>query len=407
MIIELDHGQATNDHVMLYRELHACHSLPMARMGGRDYYAVAGYADAALVLAEPTTRMCPADAAGRAQACGHATSLLWDNALSMMDPPQHTRLRRVAARAFTSRQAEQLRPTIRKCVEDVLERVPIGEPVEVSGGFAAAIPMKVICMLLGIPERDWPELQAWTESFLPVFLPGNRNAAERAEIEAASTRFVDFFSRLLSSRRRHPGADLVSTLLAAEVDGQRLKEEALIGILRGLLTAGFETTASTITAGMLSLEAEHRADLRANPDLIPNAVEELLRWETPVRLQARNITQPLALSHGELAKGSAVIVMLGAANHDPATFNEPDRLDIWRTGPAHLSFGAGRHFCLGAYLARVELQETLRFIVSKWIDWQVCTSPPAVRRSSPQFPALTSLHISIGRRERPTTSAQR
>lgn len=377
-------------------DIYNSRTLLRTKVGQQQYAVVGRYVDASAVLAEPTGRVCPAKNPVAGPPAGSATALLCNNALSMMDPPRHTQVRRIAARAFTPRRAEALRPAIRECVQSVLDGVEIGEPIEISNGVAVTIPMKVICQLLGIAEQDWPDLQAWTEKFLPVFLPGERSPEQQAEIEWASRNFVDFFGRLLSERRRQPGDDLVSALLAAEVDGERLQEASLIGLLRGLLTAGFETTASTISAAFFKLDAAQRAALRANSALLPAAVEEVLRWETPVRMQVRHTTRTLQLSNGEVAPGSGVIVMLHAANRDPDTFASPDNLDIFRAGPAHLSFGAGRHFCLGAYLARVELQETLRFIVTRWIDWEICTEPAPTRRASPQFPALVNLTVSVG-----------
>lgn len=395
MDIELDLHKQGYQGLPGSRDIYTSGSLLRTKVGQQQYVVVARYTDASAVLAEPTGRVCPAEKLGYGPPAGSATALLCDNALSMMDPPHHTQVRRVAARAFTPRRAEALRPAIRECVQSVLGGVEIGERIEISNGVAVAIPMKVICRLLGIAEKDWPDLQAWTEKFLPVFLPGERSREQSADIEWASRNFVEFFARLVAERRRQPGDDLVSALLAAEVDGEHLQEDSLIGMLRGLLTAGFETTASTISAAFFTLSAAQRSALRANLARLPAAVEEVLRWETPVRIQVRHTTRALQLSNGEVAPGSGVVVLLHAANHDPETFASPDNLDIFRTGPAHLSFGAGRHFCLGAYLARVELQETLRFILTRWIDWDVCTEPTPTRRPNPQFPALANLTVKI------------
>lgn len=274
----------------------------------------------------------------------------------MMDPPDHTRLRGLVVRAFTARRIEDMRPRIQDIVDRTLDRVAGRRHMDLIADFAFRLPVTVICEMLGIPEEDH-------ELFFASSRAGGRLLdpvpLSRAEIDEANERqrtTEDYFRRLFALRRRQPGEDLTSRLVQAEEEGNRLSEEELTANIILLFGAGHETTVNLIGNGLLALH-RHPAELerlRANPDLIGNAVEEMLRYDSSVQLTGRVALEAIAIGGTTIPAGEQVISLLGAGNRDPEAHADPDRFDVARREPRPLSFGGGIHHCLGAQLARQE-----------------------------------------------------
>ena len=289
------------------------------------------------------------------------------NMMLVKDPPDHRRLRTLVVRAFDARSVARMRPRIRALVNELVDRLlPLGGG-DLMALFAHPFPVLVICELLGIPEED-------REGFLTNYEVGGRiidptpmTAEELAAANAGTLATNAYFEALCEARRREPKEDLLTYLVQSENEEGRLTPEELTANISLLFAAGHETTKNLIGNGLLALfrNPDQLALLRARPDLVENAVEELLRYDSSVQLTARTALEDAELNGVPLPKGSEVITLIGAANRDPAQFPEPDSLDIARKDVAPLSFGGGIHLCLGAQLARIEATEALPVLLER------------------------------------------
>ena len=279
------------------------------------------------------------------------------------DPPDHTRLRALVSKAFTPRTIEVMRGHIQDIVDRLLGRALAQGGMDVMEDLAYPLPVTVICEMLGVPVGDHASIRGWSadiaRSLDAIGLPSDQSIVERGRI--ARRQLADYFRALVPERRARPQPDLLSGLLAAEEQGDKLTEPEVIAMCLLLFIAGHETTVNLIGNGLLALlrHPEQLARVQADPALVPNAVEELLRYDSPVQRTARITTEEVDLAGHHITKGAMVVVALGAANRDPAQFADPDRLDVTRRDVRHISFGFGIHFCLGAPLARVEGQIAL------------------------------------------------
>ncbi|MGE5762965.1 MAG: cytochrome P450 [Mycobacterium leprae] len=283
-------------------------------------------------------------------------NVLTDPSLLRLDPPDHTRLRKLVSKAFTPRAVERLRPRVEQIVDELLERVDTGS-VELIREFAYPLPLTVISELLGVPASDREPLRRWSSDLVDQGLTMDDPELLRRSRQA-NRELDDYLRQLVSERRRTPRDDLVSALVTAEEGGDQLTERELIDTCGLLLVAGHETTVNLIGNGMLALltHPEELRRLRNDPSLIECAVEEMLRYDSPVQAQPRAVTQDLELRGIGLRRHDVVLPMFGAANRDPAVFPNPDEFDITRADNRHVAFGQGIHFCLGAPLARLEAQ---------------------------------------------------
>ncbi len=285
----------------------------------------------------------------------------------VLDPPDHTRLRSLVTKAFTARRVEEMRPRIRAVVDALIDRVEPNGRMDVIADFAHRLPIIVICDMLGIPEED--REQFFTSSRVngrlvdPVPLSPEEIAAANANTLATN----EYFDSLFDRRRRNPQDDLTTQLVQAEEAGDRLTPEELRANVGLLFAAGHETTANLIGNGLLALHRnpDQWQAMKDNPALIPNAMEELLRYDSSVQMTGRSVLEDVELSGVALPKGAQVVCFLGAANRDPAAFAEPDKLDITRQKITPLSFGGGIHFCLGAQLTRIEAQEAFAGLIRR------------------------------------------
>jgi pimeloyl-[acyl-carrier protein] synthase len=301
------------------------------------------------------------------------------------DPPDHTRLRALLNSGFTPRVVEGLRPHIRQIVSGLLDRAQAKGGMDVLADFAYPLAVTVISELLGVPERDHDSIKEWsTDIALGLEVIGSPfRAADVARGRTAQRALADYFRGLIPDRRKHRGSDLLSLLISAEERGDTLSEEELVGTCGILYMAGHETTVNLIGNGLLAL-LRHPAELqrlRDDPELIPKAVEELLRYDGPILRTSRVAHTDVEIDGRKIAKGAIVVLLLGAANRDPERFPDPDRLDVARTHNRHLAFGSGIHFCLGAPLARLEAHTAFDLLLARAPGLALATDKPEWRPS--------------------------
>ena len=368
-----------------------------ASLGDGGARVVSRFGDAASILASPASRMKPPGGEIPKALQGGPAARMWANSISMSDPPDHTRLRRLLSPAFTPRATEGYRPMVERVVTEALDAVqPQGE-MEVMSEFAMVVPMRVICGLLGIPDEDWQMLMDWTPDLLRMFVP-DANDEEGIELcHRSCANFIEYLGGLVDRHRESPTDNLTSRLVALEEAGDRLSRDELIATLRGLLTAGFETTMGLIGSMVLGLlqNPEQMALLRASPQLVPNAVEEFLRWEAPLHAHYRYLTKDWEVDGERMLPGERVLALIAAANRDPALYERADQIDISRSEIKHLSFGGGRHLCLGAPLARMEAQVAIRELLRRFEPIHLAATEFR-RRPHFQFRLLERLPITFG-----------
>ncbi|HYO37557.1 MAG TPA: cytochrome P450 [Geodermatophilus sp.] len=314
-------------------------------------------------------------------------NLVHRNAILEMEPPEHTRLRRLVSAAFARGHVERLRPWVQELadslVDGLVERSGGTDGVDVLSGMAEELPVAVIAELLGVPQDDRPLLRPWSNAIVKMYEYGRTAAVEEAA-ERAAAEFVAYLRGLAAQRRRAPGEDLLTHLVTVrDSDGDRLTEDELVTTCVLLLNAGHEATVNVSGNGLLALlqRPDQLQRLRDDPALLPTAVEELMRFDSPLQLFERTATSDVEVGGVTVREGQKVAALLGAANRDPAVFADPDTLDVGRADIPHISFGAGVHFCIGAPLARVELQASFGALLDRTSDLQLAR--PARRR--PEF----------------------
>jgi len=301
-----------------------------------------------------------------------------------LDPPDHTRLRGLVGKAFTPRRIEELRPRMLEIVDGVFDAAAERGAMEVVADLAFPLPVLMICEMLGVPAEDVDEFKEWSaasaRSLDPEFvLPPEVVEASRQ----AGTRAEAYFTNLIARRRREPRDDLISALLAAEEQGDQLNEREVLATLGLLLIAGHETTVNLIANGVLAFgrHPDEYRRLRDDPALVRTAVEEVLRFDPPVQADGRMVLDDIEVSSGVVPRFENPILLLGAANRDPAQFGDPDRFDIARSDNRHLSFGFGIHHCLGAPLARAEGQVALGTMARRFEKVTLLADPPPYKEN--------------------------
>ncbi len=283
-----------------------------------------------------------------------------------MEPPDHTRVRRLVSKAFTPKTVEALQPSVQAVVTRLVDAVRGTGEFDLIAKVAEPLPVEIIAEMLGVPEADRHHLRPWSAEICLLYELNPSPDYERRAV-AASVEFTDYLRELSRVRRRTPRDDLISRLAMVVDEGERLSEDELIGTCVLLLNAGHEATVNATGNGWWALfrNPDQLERLRADHSLIPRAVEELLRYDTPLQMFERWVLEDVEIHGRRISRGSELGLLFGSANHDPEVFAEPGRLDVGRDPNPHVTFGAGIHFCLGAPLARVELETSFRTILER------------------------------------------
>ena len=378
----------------LYRELRV--DRPVARAigpNGLSFWMITRYADARAALNDPRlakdARRIP-ELLARNEEAPPARALADSLVAHMLnaDPPDHTRLRKLVGRAFTMRAIARLRPRIEEIATGLADAMAAAGPeVDLLDEFAFPLPMTVICEILGVPQGRREEFREWSNTLLS-------GASDEARSAAAGS-MATFLAELVEDKSANPGDDMLSGIVRASEDGDSLSHAETTAMAFLLLVAGHETTVNLIGNGMRALlrDPEQRARLQADPDLVPNAVEEFLRYDGPVNLATfRFTTEPVELSGTTIPADEFVLVSLIGANRDPERYADADRLDVERDASGHLAFGYGIHHCLGAPLARLEGEVAFRTLLERFPDMTL-DGEPGPHRESTLINGLTRLPV--------------
>lgn len=300
---------------------------------------------------------------------------LW---LIFMDPPEHTRLRKLLNKGFSPAAVEALRPQVEKIVDQMLDPLQKGSEFELLQEFANPMPVRIILEMLGIPQELRDTFSEWSRAIAAFRGNPNRTAEEAHAAQDALIALTEFFRKAVAERRRNKGNDLISLLIDIEEEGEVLTEDELYAQCIALLFAGHETTRNLIGNGMYTLlkNLQETDELRKNPEMIRSAVEEILRFESPVQFTARVLKEDIEVCGQPIRKGWTVLCMLGAANRDPKQFKQPNQLDLKRLNNQHLAFSAGIHSCIGAQLARLEGQIAIQNLVQRFPNMKLAGPRP-------------------------------
>jgi cytochrome P450 len=353
--------------------------------GGWGVWAVFSHAECLVVARDPRLSarrtegmlsMLPADRQGEFKELVRMLGL-W---MIFIDPPEHTRMRKLMNAGFGQAAAEALRPQVEKVVDKYLDSLRNDSEVDLVNELAYPMPVRVISELLGVPETMQDSFLRWSAAIAEFNGSPHRTVEQAKNAQAAVVALTDFFRQAVAERRRNKGDDLISLLIDIKEEGEALTEEELYAQCVMLLFAGHETTRNLIASGLYLLlrEPEKMAELRENPALIRSAVEEFLRFESPIQYTARVAKEPIELCGVRIPKRQTILCMLGAANRDPKQFKNPDTLDLARLNNQHLAFSAGPHFCIGGQLARLEgqvavlrtIQRFPKMHLSHSVEWQ-------------------------------------
>jgi cytochrome P450 len=361
---------------------------------------VTRYADIEYVLLhdgifvrDPSLAMPATEAAMYMSNIDPRVNAMLDTHMLNKEGEDHRRLRALVSTAFTPRVIHAMRPRIQQIADELLDRVAGRGTMELVSEYAYPLPLTVIAELLGIPQEDRPRFRAWSNAVVePALTPEAQHEGMRLLQEMGG-----YMAQLIAERRQRPGPDLLSGLIHAEEAGDRLSQDELFSMLMLLVVAGHETTVTFIGNAVLSLleNPSELAKLKQNPDLMPAAVEELLRYDSPVeRALTRWVAQDVELGGCQLRRGEMVIVILSSANRDETRFTDPTKLELERQPNAHIAFGKGIHYCLGAPLARLEGEIALRTLFGRFPDLQLACAPAELSwRDVPLFHSLQALPL--------------
>ncbi|MGR6320527.1 cytochrome P450 [Micromonospora soli] len=363
-----------------------------------DQYLITGFDDAKTALTDPRLSK---DLYGPGQ---HYLRLFGPNSEGLnknmlnSDPPEHTRLRRIVSQAFAPRRIEALRPRVAQIVDGLLDPlVPQGR-AELMHDFAIPLPMSVICELLGIPEADHGQVLDWTQVIRTSGSSRRPPQEERAAVQEAQLKLHDYLVDLVQAKRAHPADDIIGALIDSRDRDGRLSEAELVTTTFLLLFAGHQTTADFLGNATLALltHPEQLELLRTSPQLLPSAIEELLRFDGPLPVASPRIaTEDVEYQGVCIPQGAIVGVVINSANHDPAHFTDPDRLDLRRVRGPHLGFGHGVHYCLGVSLARMEAQIGLGALLRRLPGLRLAVPLAEVRRLPAASPFRGLLELPV------------
>jgi cytochrome P450 len=312
-----------------------------------------------------------------------------------MDPPDHTRVRKLVNKAFTPRRIATLRGRIEEIVDERLSRVAKQPSMDLIHDLAEPLPAIAIAELLGVPAEDHRKFREWSSQLIAAIAAPTLQARREASMSAGQ-KLLGYLGETIAARRREPRDDLISAMIQAQEESDALSDGELLATSNLLLLAGHETTTNLIGNGMLALlrEPEQLARLRREPELLTTAVEELLRFDGPVQATVRVALEDVAMDEHVIPAGSLVLVSIGAANHDPEVFDEPDRLDVGRDPNPHLAFGFAAHFCMGAPLARLEAECAFAALLARFPKLSLLDDAPEYR-PNPVLRGLKRLDLGL------------
>ena len=313
-----------------------------------------------------------------------------------LDPPDHRRLRSLVSKAFTPRAIDALEPHIRSLMHELLDGIEDLSGFDLMEAVAKPLPVIVIAEMLGVPPEDRARFRGWSDRRARILEP-TIGAEEREDAVRAADALDAYFAPIVEERRADPQDDILSGLAQAEEEGDRLDEREMLTMLRLLLIAGNETTVNLIGNGMLALlrHPEQLQRLRDDPSLIPSAVEELLRYDSPVQLDLRRVVEDCDVNGFPVKRGDDIVLLIGGANRDPEQFEDPDGLDVGRSESSHISFGRGIHACIGAPLARLEARIAIEVLLERFSSIRLSGPPPRFRGSI-VLRGLESLPVAAG-----------
>ncbi len=311
----------------------------------------------------------------------------------LIDPPDHTRIRGLVNNAFTPRLVEYLRPRVQQLVDQLLEKAAARGEMDAVADLSNPLPVAVIGDMLGIPREDGPKLKQWSDAFAAFFGTPRPTAELLGRMRTGVVEMDEYFRGQIALRRQSPGEDLLSSLIAAQEQGNHLTEKEICATCSLVLFAGHETTTHLISNGIywLARQPEQQAALQADPAA---AVEELVRYESPIQRLSRVVAEDLEIAGSAIAKGQKVFLMPGAANRDGEQFPQPDRLDLSRKDNRHLGFGFGPHYCLGAALGRLEGQVALTSAFKRFPKLRLLEEPERLENVS--FRGFKALKVALG-----------
>jgi len=359
---------------------------PVYRNASLGFWALSRYEDVLAAFKDPLTFSNAQGVSLERSGLGDASALA---SFLAMDPPRHDQLRALVSRGFTPRRVADLEPQIREFAERAIDSFIAAGHCDIIQDFAARLPMHVVSELLGVPPTDRDSLRAWADAVV-------HREEGRADIPAsaieATRRLVGYFRDLVAERRQRKGVDLASALLDAEIDGQRLDDRDVIAFLFLMIIAGNETTTKLIGNALFWLwkNPEERARVWQDTSLIPNWIEETLRYDNSTQMLARTVTRDLDLHGEQLRANDRLLLLVGSANRDERVFANPDTYDVRRDTSLHIAFGKGTHFCLGAALARLEARVALTAVHARLPDYDI-DAARLVRVHSPNVRGFASM----------------
>ncbi|MFF3502447.1 cytochrome P450 [Streptomyces sp. NPDC003247] len=318
-----------------------------------------------------------------------------DHGMLDLEPPDHTRIRRLVSKAFTPRTVERLKPYVERLAGELVDGLVAAGGGDLLTDVAEPLPVAVIAEMLGIPASERAPLRPWSADICGMYELGPSEETARRAVRA-SVEFSAYLRELIAARRREPGEDLISGLIAAHDEGDRLTEQEMISTAVLLLNAGHEATVNATVNGWWALfrNPDQLAALRADHSLVPSAVEELMRYDTPLQLFERWVLDDIEIDGTTIPRGAEIAMLFGSANRDPSVFAAPDRLDLTRAENPHISFSAGIHYCIGAPLARIELAASMRALLERAPALTLAAEPS--RKPNFVIRGLEGLSVTVG-----------
>ncbi len=374
------------------RETEPVHRTPFG------FWVVSGYDESAQLLRDPRlTSEYHRDAKWAEHRGGWHSPVVDDTRMwmLMLDGASHRRIRGLVNPVFSARSVEDMRPRISSILEKVLDDMGAGEGIDLIDGLALPLPVTVICGLVGLPMEDRDQCRRWTEAIGHVVDPALDETTQKI-MNSSVVEFRAYIAEHLAKRRTHPQDDILSRLMLAEVDGQRLSDDEIIANVLLLFNAGHETTVNLIGNGMLALlrHPDQLRALRENPGLIEEGVDEFVRYDAPVQLVARIATADVEVGGKTIPAGSKLMILLGAANRDPRRYAHPDTLDMTRTAIKPLAFGGGPHYCIGALLGKIEGRLVFDELLRRYRNISL-TTEDVVWRPHVNFRGLSELRVDL------------